>query len=139
MARDTLATLIRLAGGEVDEARRELEAVLAEEDTLITAMTVLEASVLHEQSEAGSDPTMLAALSAFLVRAREERKSLEQQRQDLQPRIDAAREALAEAFANQKKYEIAKETRDLSKNREEARRESLFLDEVGINAHNRKG
>ena len=138
MARDTLATLIRLAGSEVDEARRALQAVLAEEDALIEAMAALEASVIREQEEAGTDPTMRAALSAFLIRARNERADLQQQRQDLQPKIAAARDALAEAFGNQKKYEIAQENRVLAEAAEDARKETLFLDEIAINAHNRR-
>ena len=139
MARDTLDTLIRLAGTEVDEARRALQAVLAEEDRVIAAMNALEASVAREQQESSTDPTMRAALSAFLARARDERAALQKEQQDLQPRIAEARDALAEAFANQKKYEIAQENRMRADAAEEARLETVFLDEVGINAHNRKG
>lgn len=138
MARDTLATLIRLAGAEVDQARQSLQDVLAEEDALLAALAALEQSIADEQRQVGTDPTLRAALSAFLVRTREERASIVQQRQDLQPKIAAARDALAEAFAIQKKYEIARENRAAEAAADAAHRETLFLDEVGINAHNRK-
>lgn len=138
MARDTFDTLIRLAGSEVDEARRGLQAVLAEEDKIRADMAALEAEVAAEEALVKAQPDLAGPYTLFAVRAKERREALEAALAELQPRIEAAREALAEAFANQKKYEIAKENRDRAEAEEEKRKEGIALDEMGLNAHRRK-
>lgn len=138
MARDTFNTLIRLAGSEVDEARRGLQAVLAEEDALRADMAALETEVAAEKALVQAQPELSGHYAMFAVRAKERREALEAGLADLQPRIEAARDALAEAFANQKKYEIAKENRDTAEADEQKRKDGIILDELGLNAHRRK-
>jgi len=72
-----------------------------------------------------------------MVRAKKRREILHRNLQDLQPEIEAARDELAEAFANQKKYEIAKENRDAAELSDQTRKENLELDELGLNKHRR--
>jgi flagellar export protein FliJ len=137
MARETLATLIRLAGSEVDTARRELQAVLAEEDRVNEALRTLDESLARESALAQQDPSFAGSFSLYLGHARRKRQGLEAERAALEPRIAAARDKLAEAFAIQKKYEIARDNRAAAARAEAARKETLDLDEMGLNAHRR--
>lgn len=137
MARDTLETLIRLAGSEVDTARRELQTVLAEEDRIHADLRGLSESVEREGACVRADPSLAGSYSLFLASARDRRQALEAELVALEPKIAAARDALAEAFAVQKKYEIARDNRDAAAQAEVARKETITLDEMGLNAHRR--
>lgn len=138
MARDTLETLIRLAGSDVDEARRGLQKVLAEEDKIRADIGDLEASIAAESDLIQRQPELSGNFGIFLVRAKQRREALDAALAEVLPRVEAARDRLAEAFANQKKYEIAKQNRDAATADDEKRREGIVLDEMGLNAHRRK-
>lgn len=137
MARETLATLIRLAGSDVDAARRDLQTVLAEEDRLKAALEALEESLAKESALAREDPSLAGSFSLYLANARRQREALEADLQALVPKIAAARDKLAEAFAVQKKYEIARDNRDAAARAEALRKETIELDEMGLNTHRR--
>ena len=139
MARDTLSTLVRLAGNEVDEARRVLQGFLAEEDQWRAALVDLAEEVERESAMATTDPAYAVPFGQFMARAKERREAMEAKLAELQPRIEDARDSLAEAYAGQKRYEIAKQNRDAAAAREADRREGLELDELGLNAYRRKG
>lgn len=138
MARQTLETLIRLAGVEIDRARINLQQVLAEEDILQTQMDDLARSVERESSLAEKNPEFGRQFGTYIAYAKRRREELVAAKRKLQPRINAARTALAEAFANQKRYEIASQNRAEAEAAERARKDGLAMDELGLNAHRRK-
>ena len=138
MARNTMITLTRLAGAEVDSARQALQAVLAEEDRIHADMAALAGEIRREEQAVTERPEFAGHFGAFMIRARARREALEAKLHDLTPRIDAARDALAAAFANQKKYEIAKKHREAAAAAEEKRRDGIDLDEIGLTTHRRK-
>ena len=138
MARQTLETLIRLAGVEVDRARVNLQQILAEEDILQTQMDDLARSVEQESRLAGENPEFGRQFGTFIAYAKRRREELVAAKRKLQPRINASRAALADAFANQKRYEIAKQNRAEADAAEAARKEGIAMDELGLNAHRRK-
>lgn len=138
MAKDTLETLIRLAGSEVDEARRALQKVLAEEDKVRADIAELEASIESESDLIHRQPELSGSYGMFLARARARREEFDQMLAEILPRVEAARDQLAEAFANQKKYEIARENRETADAEEERRQEGIVLDEIGLNSHRRR-
>lgn len=138
MAKDTLETLIRLAGSEVDEARRALQKVLAEEDKVRADIAELEASIESESDLIRRQPELSGSYGMFLARARARREEFDQMLAEILPRVEAARDQLAEAFANQKKYEIARENRETADAEEERRQEGIVLDEIGLNSHRRR-
>lgn len=138
MARDTLTTLIRLAGTEVDDARRVLQGFLAEEDRVRAALLDLAAEIERESALAKNDPDYAVAFGRFMGHAKDRREAMEAALEALKPKIEMARDGLAEAFAGQKRYEIAKQNRDAAAAKEADRREGLDLDEQGLNAHRRK-
>ncbi|MEQ8443233.1 MAG: flagellar FliJ family protein [Alphaproteobacteria bacterium] len=139
MARDTMQTLIRLAGSEVDTARQELQKVLAREDQLNADLAALADEIARESDLARKQADMAGDFGVYMVRAKRRREILHRNLQDLQPEIEAARDKLAEAFANQKKYEIAKDNRDTAELADRNHKETQELDELGLNKHRRGG
>ena len=63
------------------------------------------------------------------------REDLEKALTELLPQIEKAREELAETFAELKKFEITKASRDRAEEVDANRREQTLLDELGINGH----
>jgi flagellar export protein FliJ len=134
MARDTLETLIRLAGADIDTARLALQKILAEEDAVRAQLSDLAAQVEQESSLAAKDTDLARQYGVYIDHAKRKREKLNGQLDALKPKVEAARDALAEAFANQKKYEIAKQNRDDAAAVEQKRKDGLVMDELGLNA-----
>lgn len=128
----TLATLIRLAGHRTDEARRMLKAALDAEAVVVDKIAALDGRVARERDAARADPSLGANLPLFLDRAHRDRKALEGELALKRQGVEAARQALAEAFEEQKKYEIGRDNAEARAAREADRREQLLLDEMGL-------
>lgn len=138
MARDTLDTLIRLADAEIDTARQALQRILAEEDAVQAKLNDLAAQVEHETNLAAKDPTLARQYGVFIDHVKRKRQKLNAQLDAIKPKVEAARDVLGAAFANQKKYEIAKQNRKDAADAESKRKEGLILDELGLNAFRRE-
>jgi flagellar export protein FliJ len=137
MARDTLETLIRLAAADVDEARIKLQALQDVEYRINGDLDALAHEVSREEFHAKADTEMAGSFGIFMIRARAQKETLTDALKQIHADIEAAQSVLAEAFAVQKKYEIIKETRDTKAMTENAHRESLALDELGLNSFRR--
>lgn len=142
MAGDTLKTLIRLNRFDVDEKRRSLQALLDHEAEIQQAIRNLEEELAAEQKVA-ADAEVQQAIGAvyggYAVANKERKEAQLEKLAELYPQIESARAALAEAFANLKKYEIARQNRQDEEAAEEARKEGLELDELGLAGHRRNG
>ncbi len=134
----TLQTLVRLAKFNVDDKRRVLAEVMAQVDAVQNRINALEASVEHERKVASESPDLGPVFGQFAAKARDERTGMEKQLKALQPYVDQAREQLAEAFEEQKKYEITKERRDETERLDLDKKDQAALDEVGLQAHRQK-
>jgi len=139
MARKGLHTLIRLAKFDVDEKQRILSALQSREDSILAAMAAARAQLAHEQQVAAADPSGAGRLfgayaAAWLARRAEMERILAQVRQQ----IETARDDLAEAFRQQKTYEITQANREKREQEEADRKEQSFLDEVGLNIYRRR-
>ncbi|MDF1750433.1 MAG: flagellar export protein FliJ [Alphaproteobacteria bacterium] len=137
MARDTLDTLIRLAEAEVDAARLALQKVLAEEDAIRAKLRDLAVQVEYETSMAAKDTALAQQYGVFIDHVKRKRHVLNVQLDAMKPKVEAARDALGEAFGNQKKYEIAKQNRDEAIAADRNRKDGLAMDELGLNAFRR--
>ncbi|HTH17275.1 MAG TPA: flagellar export protein FliJ [Magnetospirillum sp.] len=134
-----LKTLIRLSKFNVDEKRRTLTALQAREDQILDAIRRAEALLVHEQQAAAADPGGVGfAFPAFFKAWTAQREQLQQSLSAVRGEIEVARDELAEAFREQKTYEVTKEQRDKREREELDRKEQAFLDEVGQNTHLRR-
>lgn len=135
-----LKTLIRLSKFNVDEKRRVLTALQAREDEIIEAIRQGEEQLRHEQQLAAEDATGIGfAYGAFHQGWMRRRDAMLQALQAVRQQIDAAREDLAEAFRELKTYEVTQANREKREREELDRKEQIFLDEVGLTMHRRKG
>ncbi|HZH28386.1 MAG TPA: flagellar FliJ family protein [Azospirillaceae bacterium] len=133
-----LRPLIRLAKFELDEKRRQLAELHAESDRLHRAVVDLDAEVEREREAADQSQIAAAAFGPYLKRARAQRQALLNSLAQLEARIAAMADELAEAFLELKRYELVQEARVQAAKAEWARKETVFLDEAGAVGHRRK-
>ncbi len=139
MAAKSLKTLLRLSRFEIDEKRRVLVALQAREDQILANIAGAEAQLLVEQRVAAEDSTGAGfQFGAYAKAWLAHRAGLEQALTEVRRQIEQAREELAEAFRQQKTYEITQANREKREREEADRKEQSFLDEVGLNIYRRR-
>ncbi len=135
----SLKSLIRLNEWTVDEKRRELAAVL---DALAHAeqeARSLEDELKREQAQAEQSPQESGLFygnyaSGVITR----RETLQRQVRDITKKAEEARDILNDAFRELKKYQTAEKNRLLKETEEFARKETVLLDEIGLQNYTRK-
>jgi len=134
----TIETLIRLAKLEVDDRRRALADLLEEDAAFERALARLDREVEEEREKARQNPEYATGYTAYAKHAANRRKALVDQKTALGARILQARDDLAVAFEEQKKYEITAENQATAEAAEENRREQAELDAMGLQTHRRE-
>jgi flagellar FliJ protein len=134
-----LKTLIRLSKFNVDEKRRVLTALQAREDQILDDIERSKQQLKDEQRVAAQDSTGVGFIYGAYHRAwmgvrDDQDRALAAVRQQ----IEGARDELAEAYREQKTYEISQAAREKREQEEADRKEQIFLDEVGATIHRRK-
>lgn len=134
-----IRTLIRLAKFNVDEKRRVLVALQDREEEIIAAIAAHDQQLKVEQQVASEDSTgagfYYGAYADWYLKRRAE---MEGMLAAVRQQIEIARDDLAEAFREQKTYEITQANREKREREEADRKEQIFLDEVGQTQHRRK-
>lgn len=133
-----LDSLIRLHRWQLDEHRRDLATLEDLAAKLGEERRKLEAEDAHEREVAASSPEAGFAYAAYVRRLIERRHKIEQSQAEVAHRIAQAREALAEAFRDVKRYEVAAANRARQQEQQEARRENKIMDDLGIEGFRRK-
>lgn len=134
-----LATLIRAQRWRVDAVRREIAELEGRSAERRTAAAQFEVEVVEEQALARADDVARFAYAggyAEAVIAR--RAAIAQSIQDVEVEIAARRQELTELFAVLKRYEIVQDRRAARAAAEEARREAIATDELGLELHRRR-
>jgi flagellar protein FliJ len=124
-------TLIRLKKFQVDEKRRQvsqLEGMIAEFERMANE---LDQQIGAEQQKAGIDDPTHFAYPTFAKAAMGRRDNLLESANGLRGQLEAAREALAEAFDELKKIELLDERDREAEKSLQAVREQAELDQVG--------
>jgi flagellar export protein FliJ len=130
-------SLIRLHRFQVDEKRRqvvEIETMIAE---FRRKEAELEQQILSEQERAGVSDVGHYAYPTFAKAARDRRENLLKSIDGLTAQLETAKDSLAEAFTELKKYELMNEKESLRAKAELSAREQAELDEVGLAMHRR--
>jgi flagellar export protein FliJ len=97
----------------------------------------LEQQILSEQERAGVSDVGHYAYPTFAKAARDRRENLLKSIEGLTVQLEAAKDDLAEAFSELKKYELMNEKESLRAKAELSAREQAELDEVGLAMHRR--
>jgi len=128
-------TLIRLNEWTVDEKRRVLGARLKELDDLEMTLQKLEREVIAEQAAAAAAPESAGLLygnyANQVIHRREQLHSNIKAKED---EVVVAREGLNDAYRELKKYEVVNENRIRREDEEQARKDQIELDELGLQA-----
>ena len=135
----TLDSLIRMHRWQLDERRRQLAALEELAAKLAEEQHRLEAENLREQAAATASPEAAASYPGYAHGFLDRRRKLEQSRAETAAQIAQAREALAEAFQEVKRYEITAASRARLQEQREARRQARVLDDLGIEGYRRRG
>mgnify|MGYP000635697881 CR=1 FL=1 len=125
-------TLIQLRRFEVDERRQTVADIETMMGELRQMVVDLERQIQVEQEKAGVDDVNHFAYPTFAKAAIQRRDNLKNSVQDLESKLEEARDQLAEAFEELKKVELIEE-RDAERIRTQtAAREQAELDEIGL-------
>ena len=134
-----LKTLIRLSKFNVDEKRRLLTALQAREDQILEEIERSKQQLKDEQRIAAEDSTGVGFLYGAYHRAwMGKRDEQDRALAAVRHQIEGARDELAEAYRQQKTYEVTQAAREKREQEEADRKEQIFLDEVGATTHRRK-
>jgi len=126
----TYDTLIKLSKRALDELRREMTAMENEKAQLQQAQARLAKELRDEIEQAGRQPEMSGFFGGFAKRIQAKQNVLAEGLKLLEKKMDALRDKIAEAFADLKKYEIAKENAKQRAAEEQNRKDTLLLDEI---------
>ena len=132
-------SLIRIRQWALDEERRQLGQLNAAMNTIEREIEQLRLNYEREQ-QAAAEADFIAA-SGFgnytegMIKRREQ---LQTAKASLEVQIEGKTEEVREAFQELKKYELAQEALEEREAAEEARRETIELDDIAIEGHARK-
>ncbi len=125
-------SLVRLASYEVEQLRKRLAAILDRRAAAETALEELHAEAERERRRAAVDAEAGWYRLGYLEGWRARRDSGAAEIAALAAEETGARDALAGAFEDLKKYEQLEESARVLAVREEARKETAALDELGL-------
>jgi flagellar protein FliJ len=125
-------TLIRLKKFQVDEKRckvAQIETMIAEFERMAGD---LEREIKGEQDRAGIHDPAHYAYPTYAKAAIQRRENLTRSCNELKAQLDDAKNALADAFEEQKKVELLDERDQARERTEENAREQADLDAIGL-------
>jgi len=133
-----LKTLIRLHRWQIDERQRQVAELEGLAERLRGERTRLAAERAHEQAAAVESLAGQLAYPGYIRRALERQATLERSLGETEAQIAQARDALADAFQELKRHEIAEASRDYQRRQQQARRDRIELDAVAIETYRRR-
>ncbi|MDB5474779.1 MAG: fliJ [Phenylobacterium sp.] len=125
-------SLIKLATYEVETLQKRLAEVRDRKAAAEMKLAMLEAEGIAEMSRADADPMAGLYRAAFMEALRARKAEIRAAIVEIEVEEQGARDALAEAFEAQKKYEHVAEQARLLERKVEAKRETAALDELGL-------
>lgn len=134
----SLQTLIKLQKQRVDEQRVILAKMHDNLNNVNKLIVLHKKDMLKQQKLLNEDSSYGLTYGEYLKAAHKKSQDLEQKRRAAEQAVHIALEKLAEVFEEQKRYEIAEASRKLAARKEEEKRDTQFLDEVGSVSFARK-
>lgn len=133
-----LSTLIKLHKRTLDELRRSMASLENQKEQLQLAIKKMQEELEAELVLAGKQPEMANFFGEFSKRIKTRQDMLRQEIRSLDTQIIKLNDEIAAAFAELKKFEIAKENAMRRAREEEARKDTLMLDELAGQQFQRK-
>jgi len=133
-----LDNLIRLHRWQLNEKRRHLVELERLTQHLAARIRELEVEIRNEQQVAGSSTEAAITYGDYARAAIGRREKLDASLAELQSQRVVAKEEVAEAYRELKKYELVKVRNQRLANKRRQRQEQQVLDEVGLNQFRRR-
>lgn len=127
-----LRPLIRLHRWQLDERQRALAALRAQEEHLLGEAAALEAEIKAEQQAVAACFEISFGYAGYAQAALARRERLAHQIAVVRAELATATEALAEAFQEVKRYELAQEERERQDKERLRHKENEILDETAM-------
>ncbi len=125
-------SLVRLANYEVEQLRKRLAEVMDRKADTEIRLSLLHAEAEAENRRAATDAEAGWYRLGYLEGWRGRRDRLKAEIVDIEAEEAGARDALARAFEELKKYEQLEENAQIRAAKEDARRETAAMDEIGM-------
>ena len=135
-----LESLIKYRKHAVDEKQRILAAIYREAEELERKQTAIKQQMIDERritDELGT-PDAASAYNLYAEGARQKIALLQEKLDKMQIRIQAAQEAMREAFAEMKKIEITDKNRKDRSKKATQKKEDRELDDVALDIYRRQ-
>ncbi|WP_022727363.1 flagellar FliJ family protein [Fodinicurvata sediminis] len=134
-----LENLVRLKRWKLDEQRRALADLEALEERLRADLERLEEEIAQEKEAANADQEGNRVFPFYAANALKRRERLWESLNKVSAETLQARDAVAEAFEEVKRYEQTLE--NMAQRRQESRRkrEQKEMDEIGLRLHRQRG
>ena len=125
-------SLIKLSGYEVEVLQKRLAEIADRRQAVEMRICMLEAEAEHEAQRAREDAQHGWYQVGFLEGVRVRRAALQFEAEQIMMEEAGARDALAQAFEEQKKYEQVADNMRIARDKVTARLESAAMDELGL-------
>lgn len=125
-------SLIKLSGYEVEVLQKRLAEIADRRQAVEIRIAMLEAEAEHEAQRAREDAQHGWYQVGFLEGVRIRRAALQFDAEQIMMEEAGARDALAQAFEEQKKYEQVADNMRIARDKATARMESAAMDELGL-------
>ncbi|WP_193371024.1 flagellar FliJ family protein [Pelagibius marinus] len=133
-----LDQLVRLHRWNLDEKRQKLAELERFRGKLLGNIESLEAELAREQAAAERSEVTSVSLPAFIKATVDRRRKIEGSIDEVDRSIALARDEIAQAFQEFKKYETAHDNHLRREAMKQSRREQNAADELGIDLHRRQ-
>lgn len=133
-----LDQLVRLHRWNLDEKRQKLAELERFRTKLQGNIDSLEADLAREQAAAERSEVTSVSLPAFIKATIDRRRKMEESIAEVDRSIAAARDEIAQAFQEFKKYETAHGNHERREAQKRSRREQAAADELSIDLHRRQ-
>ncbi|WP_339714409.1 hypothetical protein [uncultured Sneathiella sp.] len=134
----SLQNLIRVHKWKLDEKRRELADFEEMREGFLARLHKLDEELQQEIEVADKDPELGFAFASYAAAAKIQRENIYISIKDVEEKIAALNEEVAECFQELKKYEIALEARMTREKYSRDRAEQTAIDDMAIELHRRK-
>lgn len=125
-------SLIRISNFEVEELQKRLAEIVERRAAVEIKLAVLEAEAEAELQQAQANAEAGWYMAGFREGVKVRRQALNADLAVVTTEEEGARDALTEAFEALKKYEQVAEKARVAARKEEGRRETAALDELGL-------
>lgn len=133
-----LETLIKLKKRALDELRREVAALERQKQQLADLSAQLSRDLAKELELTSRQPGMSMFFSGFAKRVKARQEQIGAEMQALEKKIIERTREVTEAFAELKKFEIARDRAKKRAEKEAQRKETVRLDEIAGQQNDRK-